>query len=295
MSERAAYQVGLLGSDLGLSLAKVVHEQEARELGIGYRYRVLDVQENPAYGDLPSALVQLKSAGYAGTNITHPFKKSILSELDELSPDAEALGAVNTVIFSDDRSVGHNTDWFGFASSVEIQLAGAAKRNVVQLGAGGAGVAVAHALLRAGVEDLVLLGRDRSRTSDSVEALRRIHPDVAVSGGTLDDMAGHLETADGLVNTTPMGMPAHPGSPVPSALLRPEMWIHDIVYMPLVTQLMRDARSAGCLTLGGEHMFVYQAAENFRLFTGIQPDTGRMLSHLHEIVEARAQAAPATR
>jgi shikimate dehydrogenase len=294
MSERAAYQVGLLGSDLGLSLAKVVHEQEARELGIGYRYRVLDVQENPAYGDLPTTLKRLQSDGYRGTNVTHPFKKAVLPELDELSPDAEALGAVNTVVFSGGRTTGHNTDWFGFARSVELQLGGESRRKVVQLGAGGAGVAVAHALLRAGVEDLVLLGRDPSRTAASVEALRRIHPSAAVTPGTLDDVAGHLETADGLVNTTPMGMPAHPGSPVPSTLLRPNMWVHDIVYMPLETQLMREARSAGCLTVGGGHMFVYQAAENFRLFTGIQPNAGRMLSRLQDIVEARAQAAPAT-
>jgi shikimate dehydrogenase len=295
MSEPAAYHVGLLGSDLSLSLAKVIHEQEARELNIDYRYRVLDIQENPAYGALPTTLAGLKSNGYRGTNITHPFKKTVIPALDRLSTDAEALGAVNTVVFSGGNATGHNTDWFGFSRSVELQLSGEPLRKVVQLGAGGAGVAVAHALLRAGVEDLVLLGRDRSRTADSVAALRRIHPSAAITAGTIDDTAGHLERADGLVNTTPMGMPAHPGSPVPAGLLRPGLWVHDIVYMPLETQLMRDAQSAGCLTVGGGHMFVYQAAENFRLFTGIEPDAGRMLSHLHNIVEARAQTAPVAR
>jgi shikimate dehydrogenase len=108
------------------------------------------------------------------------------------------------------------------------------------------------------------------------------------------ELMGYIGGADGLVNATPMGMPAHPGSPVPTSLLEARLWVHEVVYQPLETELMRQARAAGCLTVGGEHMFVYQAVENFRLFTGIKPSVEAMLAHLKEIVEARAQPAAST-
>lgn len=280
------YLVGLLGSDLRLSLAKVIHETEAKELGLDYHYNVFDVEENAEFGDLPVTLAQLRRSGYRGTNITHPFKQSVIPHLDALAPDANQLGAVNAVVFNAGRSTGHNTDWYGFARSVQVHLGDARKQKVVQLGAGGAGVAVAHALLRSGVEELILLGRDPIRTAASAQSLHRIHPHATVRPGRVDELADHIGTADGVVNTTPVGMPAHPGSPVAVELLHPGLWVHDIVYMPLETQLMQDARHVGCLTVGGEYMFVYQAAENVRLFTGFEPNVDRMLAHLHRIVVA---------
>jgi shikimate dehydrogenase len=294
MNTPTTYQVGLIGSDLSLSLAKVIHERAARELGLDAVYRVLDVKEDLAYGDLSGTLARLQHEGYLGTNVTHPFKKSVIAELDELSADAQALGAVNTVVFTDGKRIGHNTDWYGFARSFETLLGQVDKETVVQLGAGGAGVAVAHALLQAGVKDLILLGRDPGRTATSADALVRMHPRSTVRPDTLDTLGAYISSARGLVNATPMGMPAHPDSPVPAELLDPRVWVHEVVYQPLETELMRQARAAGCVTVGGEHMFVYQAAENFRLFTGIQPGPERMLAHLKEIVEARAQPAPST-
>lgn len=285
----ATYRVGLLGSGLDLSLAKVIQEREGEEQKVGYQYQVFDTDRSPEIADLPATLAQLRADGYHGTNVTHPFKRSIIAELDALSADAEALGAVNTVVFDGGRAVGHNTDWYGFARSLEVQLAGAKKDRVVQLGAGGAGVAVAHALLECGVAELILLGRDPARTQATTDALRRMHPEASIVPGALGSVGDHLGGVDGVVNATPMGMPAHPGSPVPGELLHPDLWVHDIVYMPLVTELMTLARAAGCRTVGGEHMFVYQAAENFRLFTGIDPDADRMLAHLAQLVRARAQ------
>ncbi|MDT5046154.1 MAG: shikimate dehydrogenase [Mycobacterium sp.] len=292
MNALSPYQVALIGSDLSLSLAKVIHERAARELGLDAVYRVLDVRDDPSHADLSGTLARLQREGYLGTNITHPFKKSVIAELDGLSEDAQALGAVNTVVFTDGKRIGHNTDWYGFARSLDTWLGQVDKRTVVQLGAGGAGVAVAHALLRAGVENLILLGRDPGRTAASADALLRVHPSATIRADTLDELPGYIGSADGLVNATPMGMPAHPGSPVPASLLDARLWVHEVVYQPLQTELMRQARAAGCLTVGGEHMFVHQAQENFRLFTGIQPSPQRMLAHLKEIVEARAQPAP---
>jgi len=203
-------------------------------------------------------------------------------------------GTVYIPTVAHNQSYWDNADWYGFARSFETMLGQVDKGTVVQLGAGGAGVAVAHALLQVGVQDLILLGRNRTRTAASADALLRMHPSAVVRPDTLDTLAAYIGGADGLVNATPMGMPAHPGSPVPTELLDPRLWVHEVVYQPLETELVRQARAAGCLTVGGEHMFVYQAVENFRLFTGIRPGPERMLAHLKEIVEARAQPAPST-
>jgi shikimate dehydrogenase len=289
MANESTYLVGLIGADLRLSLARVVHEEEGRELGVDYRYRVLDVHEDPSHGDLGATLARLREEGYRGVNVTHPFKKAVVPLLDELSPYAAALGAVNTVVFTDGRMIGHNTDWYGFARSFELELGGVARRKVVQLGAGGARVAVGHALLRAGVEDLLLVGRKASSAEAGADSLRRIHPTAMIRTDTVATLADHLGSADGLVNATPTGMPAHPGSPVPTELVRRDLWVNDIVYMPMETALLRDARAAGCRTVGGGGMFVYQAAETFRLFTEISPEPERMLAHLQRIVESGSQ------
>jgi shikimate dehydrogenase len=296
MTNHSTHLVGLIGADLGLSLARIVQEQEARELGVDYHYRVFDAHDDAAHADLATTLAWLREQGYRGTNVTHPFKKTVVALLDELSPDAEALGAVNTVVFSrDGRMLGHNTDWYGFARSFQVDLADAGRRKVVQLGAGGAGVAVAHALLRAGAKDLVLLSRNAASAEASADSLHRIHSRATIRTDHLAALADHLPAADGLVNATPIGMPAHPGSPVPAELLRRDLWVHDIVYMPMKTALLREARAAGCSTVDGGGMFVHQAAENFRLFTGIRPDPRRMLRHLRRIVESGSQGAPVGR
>ena len=130
------------------SLSPPLHEREADLHGLRYLYRLIDIADlgldAEAAGDLVRAARQL---GYTGLNITHPCKQTVIKHLDELSPDAAMLGAVNTVVFDGDRAIGHNTDWTGFARSFTRGLPDASTRRIVQLGAGGAGAAVAHALL----------------------------------------------------------------------------------------------------------------------------------------------------
>jgi len=289
----AAHRVGLLGSDLDLSLSRVLHEAEGRALGLDYRYDVFDANRNPAYRDVGERLDTARREGYSGLNITHPFKQVAVGYVDEMSADAWVLGAVNTVVFDGDTSVGHNTDWYGFAKSIEKNLSRAPRRTVVQFGAGGAGVAVAHALLRSGVDRLVLLDIERGRAEVVAESLNTAHERAAVEAGVVEEAARWMLDADGVVNATPIGMPAHPGSAIPPQLLRPDLWVHDVVYMPLETALTTAARSVGCLTVGGGDMLVFQAAEGFRLFTGVAPDVGRMLSHLQRIIAEGSQTADA--
>src|SRR4051794_23365285 len=138
------YTVGLIGAGIGGSLSPALHEREAACLGLDYRYRVLDIDELGA--DAGELLERARAEGYAGVNVTHPCKQVVIEHLDELSPEAAALGAVNTVVLRDGRAVGHNTDLTGFAGSFARGLPDAAMGHVLLIGAGGAGAAVAHAL-----------------------------------------------------------------------------------------------------------------------------------------------------
>jgi shikimate dehydrogenase len=281
------FLVGLIGSGIGPSLTPALHEREADQLGIHYLYRRLDLdvlQRPPtAIGEILGAV---RLAGFDGVNVTHPCKQLVLEHLDELSPDAAALGAVNTVVLRDGRSVGHNTDWSGFARSFDRGLPDAPLGSVVLMGAGGAGAAVAHALLTLGTGRLTVLDVDERRARGLAAALsERFGPGRAI-GGPVADVADALATADGLAHATPTGMAAHPGVPLPAELLRTDLWVADIVYRPLETALVRSARERGCRVLDGGGMAVYQAVDAFRLFTGVEPDADRMLAHFTELVGA---------
>lgn len=287
-----SFLVGLVGNGIGPSLTPALHEREADELGVRYLYRRLDLDvlglPATAIGEILGAA---RMAGYDGLNITHPCKQLVLGHLDELSPDAAALGAVNTVVLRDGRAVGHNTDWSGFARSFDRGLPDAPLTSVVLLGAGGAGAAVAHALLTLGTAQLTVLDVDHRRARGLAAALnQRFGPGRAV-GGPAADAAAVLATADGLVHATPTGMAAHPGLPVPAELLRRDLWVADIVYRPLETELVATARAAGARVLDGGGMAVFQAVDAFRLFTGIEPEADRMLAHFGALVGAPGSAS----
>ena len=284
-SSPRSFLIGLIGSGIGPSLTPAMHEREADELGVRYLYRRLDLD---ALALAPAAVGELleatRLAGYDGLNITHPCKQLVLDHLDELSPDAAALGAVNTVVFRDGRSIGHNTDWSGFARSFDRGLSDAVCERVVLLGAGGAGAAVAHALLTLGTSRLSVLDVDGDRATALATALNARFGGGRADGGDLTRLQQAVAAADGLVHATPTGMAAHPGLPLPARLLRPGSWVADIVYRPLETELVRTARAAGCRVLDGGGMAVYQAVDAFRLFTGLEPDPDRMRTHFATLV-----------
>ncbi|AWS44754.1 shikimate dehydrogenase [Streptosporangium sp. 'caverna'] len=280
-----SHLVGLIGAGVSPSLSPPLHEREADFHGLRYLYRLIDIADlgldAEAAGDLVRAARQL---GYTGLNITHPCKQTVIKHLDELSPDAAMLGAVNTVVFDGDRAIGHNTDWTGFARSFTRGLPDASTRRIVQLGAGGAGAAVAHALLTLGAGRITLVDVQPDRAvSLAAELADRFGAGRAEAA---TELAGLLPDADGLVNVTPTGMAAHPGLPLPADLLHPALWVADVVYRPLETELLRRARTLGCRTLDGGGMVVFQAAHAFHLFTGCEPDAERMLAHLTDLVSA---------
>jgi shikimate dehydrogenase len=278
--------VGLVGSGIGPSLSPALHMREARELDLHYRYVRLDLDAlrlpPEAIGDL---LRQARVAGFRGLNVTHPCKQLVIPHLDALDPAAEAIGAVNTVVFDDDGgAIGHNTDWTGFRDGLVDGLPDARLDRVVLIGAGGAGAAASHALLSIGAGTVDVLDVDAPRAARLATALVDRFGAGRATGHDMRELAARVQAADGLAHATPMGMSEHPGLPVPPTLLRPELWVAEIVYRPLDTELLRAARATGCATLDGGRMAVHQAAEAFRLFTGIDADVGRMRRHLTELV-----------
>ena len=279
------YLIGLVGSGIGPSLSPALHEREAGELGLSYVYRLLDLDViGSPVGDVLRAA---RNDGFHGLNITHPAKQAVLPHLDELVPEAAALGAVNTVVFRNGRAIGHNTDATGFARSLSRGLPDAKMDDVVLLGAGGAGAAVGHALLSLGTGWLGVHDVDPTRSARLVGALQRRFGTDRAEVCAPDA----VRTADGLVHATPTGMAAHPGLPIEESLLRAELWVADIVYRPLETALLAAARERGCRVLHGGGMVVLQAAESLRLFTGVEPDADRMLAHFEELEGEPAHAS----
>lgn len=213
-------------------------------------------------------------------NVTHPFKQSVIPFLDELSPNAAAIGAVNTVRFRNGSAVGHNTDCWGFAESFRRGMPAVPFAKVVLLGAGGGGMAVARALLELGTTRLAIFDPDQARAIALVTALGAEFG--ASRAAAVTGVVREVEEADGLVNATPIGMAKYPGIPVPREALRRDLWVADIVYFPAETELLRAARQLGCRTLPGLGMAVFQAVRAFELFTGLTPDPGEMARHVVE-------------
>jgi shikimate dehydrogenase len=280
--DRPAFLVGLIGAGIQASRTPPMHEREGDEQGLRLLYKKIDLETLGLGADaLPDLLTAAERMGFAGLNITYPCKQAVLPLLDDLSDDARALGAVNTVVLRDGKRVGHNTDWFGFAENFRRRMADVPRARVVQLGAGGAGSAVAYAAMTLGVGHLSVHDVDAARARSVAESLCARFGAGRASAAI--DLAADVAAADGLINTTPVGMAKLPGLPLPAALLRPEMWVAEIVYFPIETALLHAARALGCRTLDGGGMAVFQAVEAFRLFTGVTPDDARMQRHFLEM------------
>jgi shikimate dehydrogenase len=276
--------LGLIGAGIQRSLAPALHEEEGRHHGLRMHYQLIDLHAAGAgAGLLPELILAARVMGFAGLNITYPCKQSVIALLDDLSDEARTIGAVNTVVCDGQRLIGHNTDGSGWSWGFRRELPDADLSRVVLLGAGGAGSACADAVLRLGARQLVIVDQDPARAAALSERLHRHFPGRS---NTAVDAETALRHASGLIQATPIGMAAYPGMPLAARLLRPGLWISEIVYVPLETQLLKAARRAGCRTVHGGHMNVGQAVRAFKLFTGCDADAGRMEAHFRRLVSA---------
>lgn len=276
-------RVGLIGAGIEASLTPALHVNEGGAQGLAYRYDLIDLAARGLdVTALPRLIDEAEAAGFAGLNITHPAKQLAVRHVSDLSPDARALGAINTIRFQNGQRMGHNTDWWGFDQSFRRGLPKAALGHVVLLGAGGAGVAVAHALGQLGARSVAVFDLDPARSGALVQRIGPAHPFCAYSIGT--DLAEALRTADGLVHATPTGMITHPGLPLPEDLLQARHWVAEIVYFPLETALLKTAAAKGCRVLNGGGMAVFQAVKAFEIFSGVTPNADRMLSDFEDMI-----------
>lgn len=274
------FRVGLLGHGIGPSLTPAMHVREAERLGLGYDYEIVDLIDEPDV-DLGAQLARLEADGFDATNVTHPFKQDVLAHVDEASDEVRRIGAANLVLLAGGRRVAHNTDYAGFRAGLEEFLGDRPRGTVLQVGAGGAGLATACALLDLGFAEVVVHDRDEAATGRLVERFADGTGRLRSSEGDLD---GRLARVEGVVHVTPVGMREHPGVALDVSLLPADAWLAEVVYRPLETELLRRARARGLATLDGGAMAVGQAVESIRLITGLQPDATRMHEHFDHLV-----------
>jgi shikimate dehydrogenase len=259
--------VGVMGWPVAHSLSPVMHNAVLRAVGLNWRYVPLAVHSD----DVVAALRGAAALGFRGFNVTVPHKQAVIAQMDVVTPAAEAVGAVNTVTIERDgheapRLIGHNTDIMGFLDSLRAGgFDPSPGGRAVVVGAGGAARAVVYGLLRSGLDAVVVLNRTVSRAMALVAELGPTTPEaVHLDGGALSPATLVRETEDArlLVNATTLGMwPETAGSIWPSPAPFPaHLAVYDLVYNPLETRLLRQAREAGALPIDGLGMLARQGA-----------------------------------
>jgi shikimate dehydrogenase len=277
-----SFVVGLLGDNIGGSLAKPLQEGEGEAQGLSLAYRLVDATHTGlGLDDTAEVLRWAVRLGFDGLAVTHPFKNAVMGSVDDATPEAQALGASNLVVVHDGQTIAHNTDWVGFAEALRATLPEALGDRMVLLGAGGAGVAVGYGALRYGAAHLDIVDQDADRAAAVAARLGSLVGTHRVAATS--DLERALGGAGGLIQATPVGMDAHPGLPVDPRLLRPDHWVVDIIYFPLETELVHRARALGCRVMTGGAMAVHQHAAAFRLLTGRPADIRRMQEHFESL------------
>ncbi len=282
--------LGLIGANIMGSLSPALFADTFAAAGIDGFYHLMDIDRLPRR-DLAALLGAIKAAGFAGANITYPFKHEVMTLLDAVDPPAAEVSAVNTVaIAPDGRTTGYNFDRSGWRESFAEAFGrdGAAGATVVLVGAGGAGHAVAFALMDLRVGELVIHDRDGERAQSLVDRLTHAGRSRCRLAA---DLARDSAAADGVVNATQTGMRGFPGNPVPVAALKPSYWCADVVYTPIETEFLKSAAAKGARILDGGGMCVHSGAAAFRLFTGVEPDLARMHRAFAAALAARDAAA----
>jgi shikimate dehydrogenase len=275
--------VGLIGYPVEHSLSPAMHNSAFAALGLNWCYVPLPVPPER----LGEAVTGLRALGFVGANVTVPHKEAVMSYLNEVTPEAQAIGAVNIIVVREEKSIGYNTDWQGFLTALsEVGFDPNGKRAVV-LGAGGAARAVVYALAQAGTQ-VTVLNRTLSRAQALVQGFSPLFPRCFLVSLPFITQTLEVQTTEAhlLVNTTPVGMwPEVDQSPWPEDLAFPgHLTVFDLVYNPGETKLLRQARAAGAKGIGSLGMLVHQGATAFELWTGEKAPVGTMYEAAQKIL-----------
>jgi len=256
-----------------------MHNAAFRFLDLNCVYLALQVKSD----DLGAAVEGIKSLGIPGFNVTIPHKVSIMKYLDEIDPKAFNIGAVNTVVYKDGRLIGYNTDGAGALAALKGENVDLAGKKVVLLGAGGAARALSF-YIAPSARRLVILNRTESKATSLAKAIKeRINIDVVGRGLKSESLSRELADADILINATSVGMyPKIEETLVDRSLINQDMTVFDIVYNPLETQLLREAKAANAKGINGIRMLVYQGALSFEVWIGEKPPIDVMVKAIEK-------------
>ncbi|XIA65902.1 shikimate dehydrogenase [Bradyrhizobium sp. TZ2] len=283
-STREKFLTGLIGAPIAQSAAPAMHERAADALGVRCHYQLIEVAGADTSA-LRALLDGVRRLGFAGVNVTFPYKEAVVPLLDEMSPRALDIGAVNTVVVRDGRLIGHNTDTTGFERAIGDLVAASNRGAVALIGAGGVGKAIAFALTNLGVAEVSIFDADRAKAEQLAARLRDRQ-----AARVADDLEDALRGAVGVVNGTPVGMLPDRGMAVSEALLHRGLWVADAVYTPLWTPLLTAAKAKGCSVMTGRDLAVYQAADAFELFTGLKPSIAAIGNAFDAVMASRYPA-----
>jgi len=279
------FLTGLIGAPIAQSAAPAMHEQAADALGVRCHYQLIEVAGADAAG-LRALLDGVRRLGFAGVNVTFPYKEVVVPLLDEMSERARDIGAVNTVVVRDGRLIGHNTDTTGFERAIADLVAASNRGAVALIGAGGVGKAIAFALASLGVAGISIFDADQAKAERLAMQLRNRLQARVVAG-----IADALQGAVGVVNATPVGMLPDRGLAVPEPLLNRDLWVADAVYTPLWTPLLTAAKARGARLMTGRELAIYQAADAFELFTGLKAPVEAIQNAFDAVMASRYSAA----
>lgn len=277
--------IGLIGNPIKHSFSPQMHNCAFNKLNLNYIYLPFEVQEK----NLKKAILGAKSLDIKGLNVTIPHKIRVLKYLDEIDYTAKQIGAVNTIKFikNQDRIIakGYNTDSIGAILALKEKTS-LKDKNIVICGAGGASRAITFELINNKIKSLILLNRDQTKAKTLYNDLRRNNLNALIKTDSFENIDKYLKNADILIDTTPVGMSPHNDDKaiVRSEQLHSDLLVNDIVYNPLKTSLIKEAETAGCETVSGIKMLLYQGAESFKIWTGINPPLDLMEETLLDII-----------
>ncbi len=274
--------VGIIGWPVEHSASPAMHNAALQSMGLNWRYLPLAVEP----GELRAAVERIRAMRFAGANVTLPHKEAIVHLLDELSPVAKAMGAVNLIVRKKNGTLlGDNTDAQGFLVSLSTLVPDLRSRRVAVLGSGGAARAVVCALAQTGAIP-VLFARRPHRALKMMHELRTHNPEAQGTVHSFRNLDRIGEQESVLVHATPVGMwPDVKRSPWPDDLPIPNhLVVCDLVYNPTVTRLLARATGAGCQVLDGRGMLVEQAALSLEAWTGCPAPRGVMAQACEEFL-----------
>lgn len=274
----APLKLGLIGNGIRRTRSHHLHRMLGEMIGRETTYRLMDLSEVPHPPPIAEQLNECARQGFRGVNITHPYKREAFQAVTPAASMPKGLRSVNTVVFESGAHQGDNTDHTGFHRAFQAAFGGTVRPGrVLQLGAGGVGVALAFALAKLGAVEIVIGDTEPARTLDLVDCLAASGFNARPAG---DDITGEMLACDGLVNATPLGMYQYPGNPFPVAGLKGRSWAFDAVYTPENTEFMRLCAANNIETMSGFLLFVYQGLDAFERFSGVSVDASAVLRRL---------------